>query len=126
VAIDYTSAVGQVRILIADVSDDADEQLLDDEQITALLTINSDHVRRAAADALDAIATSEVLVSKKIRTQDLQTDGPAVAASLQARAKQLRDQAEREDADFVFDVVYDEPDTDWCDPLGGPFNVWGL
>ena len=42
----------------------------------------------AAADALEVIAVSEVLVSKKIRTQDLQTDGPAVAAELRALARE--------------------------------------
>ena len=67
------------------------------------------NVRLAAADALEAIAVSEVLVSKKIRTNDLTTDGPAVSAELRALAKQLRDRAEREidaaDAYDGFDLV---------------------
>ena len=52
-------------------------------------------VRYAAADLLEMAAVSEVLVSKKIRTQDLQTDGPAVSAELRALAKRLRDAADR-------------------------------
>ena len=43
---------------------------------------------RTVAAALRTIAASEVLVSKKIRTQDLQTDGPAVAAELRALARE--------------------------------------
>ena len=52
-------------------------------------------VRYAAADLLEMAAVSEVLVSKKIRTQDLSTDGPAVSAELRALAKRLRDAADR-------------------------------
>jgi hypothetical protein len=57
-------------------------------------------LKRAAADALDAIASSEALVSKKIRTQaGVSTDGPAVAAALRAHAKELRAQAAELDDD---------------------------
>lgn len=88
---DYTDPVAQVRLLTTDV----DYALLTDDQLVALLALNGDSVRLAAADALELIATSEVLVSKKIRTQDLQTDGPAVAAELRALAGSLRAQAAR-------------------------------
>lgn len=86
-----------VRLLIADVSTDPAKQLLADYQIEQYLSLAGDNVRRGAAECLDAIAVSEVLVSKKIRTQDLTTDGPAVAAELRARARQLRDQADEDD-----------------------------
>lgn len=46
-----------------------------------------------AADALDAIATTEVLLSKKLQTKDLSTDGPAVAAELRKQATALRTRA---------------------------------
>ena len=97
--------IRQVRVLIADVGSDP---LLDDLTIDAYLELNLvagvPNVRLAAADALEAIAVSEVLVSKKIRTNDLTTDGPAVSAELRALAKQLRDRAEREiDAADIFD-----------------------
>lgn len=88
----------QVRLLIADVGD-GDRQVLTDDQVGGYLELNGLNVRRAAADALDAIAVSEVLVSKVIRTQDLATDGSKVAAALQARAAQLRAQADDADAD---------------------------
>lgn len=82
--------VDTVRLLIADTNPSS--QLLTDEQIEAFLALEGG-VKRASAAALESIATSEVLVSKKIRTQDLSTDGPAVAAELRARAQQLRQQA---------------------------------
>jgi hypothetical protein len=112
VTIDYTTTVGQVRLLAAD----ADEALplLSDAQYTALLTMEGSNLRLAAAQALDIMASSEALVSKKIRTQDLQTDGPAVAAELRARAESLRAQAADVDADgavFAFDIADYDPTT---------------
>lgn len=91
--------VDQVRLLITDVPDDPSDELLTDDQLQMFLDIEGQVVKLAAAAALEAISTSEVLVSKKIRTQDLQTDGPAVAAELRARAAQLRKQADDDDND---------------------------
>lgn len=118
--------VAAVRLLIADVSTDETKRLLTDGQVQTFLAINDGRVRRAAADALDAIATSEVLVSKKIRTQDLATDGPAVAAELRARARQLRDQDDEDDAREWggFDLVNTLPPT--CRPELTEHEVWGL
>ena len=65
-------------------------------------------VKRAAADIIDALANNEALVLKKIKTEDLQTDGPATANALRAGARALRQQADDEDAassDNFFDVV---------------------
>jgi len=109
VAIDYTTPVGQVRLLIADVEEG--NFLLADDQITGYLAIESGRVKRAAARALDAIATSEVLVSKKIRTLDLQTDGPAVAAELRAQARQLREEDDQDgdEGPWAIDVIPFDP-----------------
>ena len=104
--VDETLLVEHVRHLMADVSS---TQYLTDAQVQVYLSINDGHVRRAAADALDAIATSETLVGKVIRTQDLQTDGAKVADSLRKHADRLRQLADAEDdkADSWdgFDVV---------------------
>lgn len=65
-------------------------------------------VKRAAADVIDALANNEALVLKKIKTEDLQTDGPATANALRAGARALRQQADDEDAaafDNFFDIV---------------------
>lgn len=92
-----STPVGMVRLLIADTS--PTDPLLSDADLQAMLAVESDNVKLAAATALEVIARSEVLISKKISTQDLSTDGPAVAAELRAQAKSLRDQVaqERED-----------------------------
>lgn len=107
-ATDYTTAAAQLRLLIADLDDDA--QVLTDDQVAGYLGMYGltaaqagaplPQVKRAAADALDAIASSEALVSKKIRTQaGVSTDGPAVAAALRAHAKELRAQADADEDD---------------------------
>lgn len=94
----------QVRLLIGDTDDTT--ELFTDAQVGTYLFITSGDVRRAAADALDTIASSEALLSKKIRTKDgLQTDGPAVAEALRAHATTLRELADRDDDADVFDVV---------------------
>ncbi|MDN5640724.1 MAG: hypothetical protein L0I17_08135 [Actinomycetia bacterium] len=92
---EWETPVGQVRLLIADT--DPDRQLLDDQQIAGCLAIAGQDVKRGAARALRVIAASEVLVSRKISTQDLSTDGPAVAAELRAQAEALEAEATRDD-----------------------------
>lgn len=108
---DPTTSIGMVRLLCTDLDEVA--PLLTDAQISGLLVLESGNVRLAAAQALDTIASSEALVSKKIRTLDLQTDGPAVAAELRARATGLRKQADSVDPTtgdtFAFDIVDYDP-----------------
>ncbi|MFI8595874.1 hypothetical protein ACIGDM_00980 [Rothia koreensis] len=94
--IDYQNQVGQVRLLMGDV--DPTGLLLTGDQIRGLLAITNGNTKRAAARGLRVIAASEVLISKKITTQDLSTDGPAVAAELRAQAKDLEKQADDEEA----------------------------
>lgn len=100
--IDYTTDAGRVRLLIPDTDEAA--LLFTDEQITAFLAMargtGTALVKRAAAAALAAVASSEALVSKVIKTQDVSTDGAKVSDALLARAATLRDQADAdEDAD---------------------------
>ena len=92
---DLSDSVGKVRLLIMDnVSSD---YLFEDAEISALLTMEGDVVRRGAALALETMASNEAYVSKRIRILDLQTDGPAVAKELRERAKMLRSLADRDD-----------------------------
>ena len=100
-AIDPTTDIGKVRLLIADL--DETNLIFTNEMITGYLSLAEWSVHRAAASCLRAIATSEVLLSKKLRTQDLQTDGPAVAAELRAQAAALDEQAA--DGDTFFEIV---------------------
>lgn len=106
-----TDAVRQVRLLISDTN--RDNRVFATSEIGDFLALNSDNVRRAAAQALDAIAANEVMVSKVIRTQDLSTDGAKVADALRKQAAELRRQADTgdgsEDAGSGFEIVEFEP-----------------
>lgn len=87
--------IAYVRLLIGDA---ATEPILSDFELDALVRRAGGSLLYAAADALDAIAASEALVSKKITTQDLSTDGPAVAAELRKQAAGLRARADQQSA----------------------------
>lgn len=101
---DYASPVGSLRNLISDTEQHIDplfptnpaDYLFSDDRLNAFLTLNNGNVRFAAADCIDALADNESLVSKKIRTEDLQTDGPAVTNALRIHATSLRAQAKQE------------------------------
>lgn len=106
-AINFAEAAGQVRLLIADV--DETRLVLTDDMIEGYLARYGVEpagpvtprapITRAAADALDAIATSEALVGKVMRTADgISTDGAKVADALRRQAAALRAQADQEDA----------------------------
>lgn len=128
--------VTQVRLLITDVpvesTDlymDSPEPLFTNSQVAAFLSMNGGSVRLAAAEALETIAVSEVLMAKKIRTQDLATDGPAVAAELRALAAALRKRA----GDLGEDPAVDTDLFEVVDTIPGAIRpersdpvVWGL
>ncbi|HYI67136.1 MAG TPA: hypothetical protein VEW95_09450 [Candidatus Limnocylindrales bacterium] len=96
---------GTVRLLSQD-TDVADPYFLDTE-IDAFLTLEAGDVRLAAAQALDAIASSEALILKKIRQLGgaLETDGPAVAKALREHARSLREQVALSAAGVEGDVA---------------------
>ncbi|MFG1846770.1 hypothetical protein [Micromonospora carbonacea] len=97
IAVDPATPVGMVRLRISDLDEAA--PLFEDAQLAALITAEGGSVKRGAAAALEIIAGSEVLISKVISTQDLTTNGAAVAAELRALAKMLREQAADEEQD---------------------------
>lgn len=111
-AIDYAKALGQVRLLISDV--DEERLVLSDDMVTGFLArygaaadgpvAPRGPINRAAADALDTIASSEALVLKVIRTGDgLTTDGAKTAEALRNHAKSLRDAADKADEEDDLD-----------------------
>ena len=124
VMINYTSPVGQVRVLIPDLRKLKDlrdlrkeaRYLFTDEEIGAFLAVNNGNVKLAAADACDAIGTDRALQLLVLKTDDKQTDGAKLLSAFVTRARQLRTQA-KEDAEssLAFDVVYPsfEP-RDWA------------
>lgn len=113
--IDYSTAAGQLRLLISD-TDEPDNVILGDPMVEGFLGMHgltptatdaaTASVKRAAADALDAIATSETLISKVMRTQaGVSTDGARVAEALRAHARSLREQADDDEDTGVFEVA---------------------
>lgn len=85
-----TTGIAPLRAVRLHTADLAEPPLVDDQTLNDLLALNGQDERLAAAMALEMVATSEVLVARKIRTQDLSTDGPAVAAALRSQAAALR------------------------------------
>lgn len=109
---DLASGVGRVRKYIPDMVQLEDPKnpaaapsyYFSDAEVAAFLAEYSDkperwHVKRAAADAIDALANNEALILKKIKTEDLETDGKAVADALRAGARALRDRARQEEVE---------------------------
>lgn len=102
---DYATAIGQVRLLIPDteqLENPADptaeaEYIFDDHQIQAFVSLYSNNVKRAAAQAKLVLATSEALINKVIRTADYNTDGAKLGAELREQAKQLQQEADKDD-----------------------------
>lgn len=93
---------GRVRLLVPD--NDSANYVFDDDEIDAFLALDGD-VRRAAALALETIASNEALTLKVIRLLDVQTDGRAVSDALLKRAAALRKQAD--DADMAAGGAFD-------------------
>jgi hypothetical protein len=97
---------GKVRLLIGDTDvETPDVQLFTDEEIDAFLSMEDQEAAPAAALALEAIAANQVMVLKVIRTQDLSTDGAAVARELRQQARQLREDADAGSFDWAELVV---------------------
>lgn len=111
-AIPEDQKVSITRALIPDTElvfgSASDETMFSDTEIGYFILAGGGSVLRGAALANMAIATSEALISKKIKTQDLQTDGPAVADSLIKKANILFARADKEDQaelDSYFDII---------------------
>ena len=109
-SVDYTTPVGQVRLIVGDL--DVNKQIFGDGELEGFLALADGSVKRAAAEALDTIASSEAMISKKITTQDRASDGPAVAdalrkhaAALRGRAKEVEDALEEESFFSAFSLT---------------------
>ena len=121
--IDYTSPIGQVRVLIPDLRKLEDlrdlrnepRYLFTDDEILAFLAVNSGNVKRAAADACDAIGMDKALQLLVLKTDDKQTDGAKLLDAIVKRARTLREQAKEDDENNLsFDVIMPSYDpVDW-------------
>lgn len=118
--VDHTSVVGRIRKFIPDLKPLEDpknplaepEFYFSDAELTGFGfeymvdgVLNASNVKRAAADAIDALANNEALVLKKITTEDLETDGAAVANALRLGASALRNQARNDDLNSNYFVA---------------------
>ena len=128
--LDPATPVGQLRLLTSDSQlrkDPGDPSLpaeyyFSDAFLEGFLTINSGNVFHAAASALTSLAANEALVSKKIRKENLQTDGPAVTNALRLLAQDYvvrgnKAQEILDAADGTFLIV------DFADPVT-PFDTF--
>jgi len=106
-----TTDRGKVRLLITDR--DAANEIFNDDEIDAFLSMMSSSVFRAAAVALFQIAASETLVQKRIKLLELSTDGPAEAEALRKLALEYQEKADLAEAaeggsfDYA-EMVYDD------------------
>jgi hypothetical protein len=123
---DYSTSIGQVRLLIPDVEQLANladptaspAYLFNDAQIQAFLTLYSNNVKRAAAQAKLVLATSEALINKVIRTADYTTDGAKLGAELRAQAAELKAEADKDEAEDSYEEIAivsfnTKPDNSW-------------
>ncbi|MCD1287336.1 MULTISPECIES: hypothetical protein [unclassified Brevibacterium] len=101
--VDYNEPAQKVRLLIGDL-DTGENQIFDGDQLNGFLTIADGSIKRAAADAIDVIASSEALISKVITTQDRSVDGSKTADALRKHAASLRQRAKEEE-----DLLDEEP-----------------
>jgi hypothetical protein len=87
---DLATDRGKVRLLIPDSK--VDSFVFLDNEIDGFLAMETG-VKRAAALALETIASDQVLVLKVIKILDLTTDGAKTSDALLKRAEKLRGQA---------------------------------
>lgn len=124
-AIDFTSSVGRVRLLLNDVTES--DFVFSNAEIEAFLAIEGNSVKRAAAQAIDTNATNEALASKVIKDHQLSTDGAKVAEAMRKHAAALRAQADRDDVESDDGAFFEVVSTNGplCGPeLTGSPNWW--
>jgi hypothetical protein len=107
IELDPSTDVGMIRLRIPDRNELY--PIFADADLSALLAAEGS-TKRAAAAALEIVASDEVMISKVIRTRDgLQTDGAKVSDALLKRAAMLRKQADDAGEDggvtSYFDIV---------------------
>ncbi len=114
-----TTDLSKVRRRISDT--DSANPIFTDEEINGFFASEgnydgSTNWKRAAAMALETMATSEAYVQKVMRLMDIQTNGAAVAASLRADAVLLRTQSDIEEANLGGQF-------DWAEQVGDDFGA---
>lgn len=114
---DFSTDIGRIRALIPDVEqvdysgEGRSEYMFSDQHLNGLYAISAGdspaRLYRAAASALRALAVSEGLIQKVIRTEDLQTDGAKLAMALLAGARALEERGDAAEEDSSGMVIVD-------------------
>lgn len=123
ISFDPTTPIGQVRLLSADF-DLEGGVIFNDESYSAFLNLNNQSIRLAAAQALDVVATNEVIVQKVIKILDLRTDGKSVQMALKQQADELRRQEYEGSGDMVGYFDYAEQVLDAFTARQRAVNEW--
>lgn len=114
---DPTNDNGRVRLLIPDrVEADA---VYSDEEIAAFLALESG-VYRAAALAVETIASDTAMTLRYTQTVGLTVDGTKASAELLKRAERLRTQADA--ADAAAEAAAEGGAFDWAEMVVDPFS----
>lgn len=123
---DGSTPVGQLRVLLKDTErydyngDGTNVYRLTDDVLQTFYTICDDKLFLAAAYALRSLAMNEALISKVIRTEDLQTDGAKLSTELrlladdyEQRQGRLDVEADSADAFEIVDHQYPYYNVEW-------------
>lgn len=100
---DLTTNIGQVRLLIADT--DTVTPDFQDEELTALLTLEGGSLKRAAARALETLAASRARLAVRKTRGEVTDDLTQIAKELRATAAQLREEAASSDDGGALGVI---------------------
>ena len=106
--LDFTTPTGKVRLLIPDRKEG--KLRYDDADIAVFLELEDGNVKRAAALAIETIASDVAATLLYIETNAIKVDGAKPSKALMDRAKELRSQtavateeeAEEDEWEFVF------------------------
>lgn len=121
--VDPTTLAGKVRLLVGDTDPTVHPEhdgnpaeyeyaWYSDTELEALGTLNSDSPKRTAIWVLSQVAINQALLLRKWTSEDLQVDGPAIAAGIEktlARLSREVDMEERDD-DAFFELYPHKPD----------------
>ena len=126
--IDTDTLAGKVRLLVGDTDpvthpgagsdpDTYEYAWYSDTELEALGTLHGDSPKRTAIWVLSVVAVNQALLLRKWTSEDLQVDGPAIAAGIEKTIARLAKEVEREESqeDAFFDLVA---------PDGGPRSFW--
>jgi len=90
----------KVRLLIPDT--DTANELFDDDEIDAFLSLHSSNIYLAAAEALEVAATNEALRLKVQKIVGLETDGAKLLDAIRKRVRSLRERGASGEGEATF------------------------